>query len=156
MPRVVPGCIVVSCAALMFTGCDKPEDDGLPSRVRASAKVTYRGEPVSGAHVTFAPDSDTGKPAFGSTDDRGVAKLTTFELKDGAVAGEYTVTVSKMHPEDDGPAPANPGMPSGVGRQTSSKVVDLLPRKYKSRETSGLAAEVVSGEKNSFKFELDD
>ena len=156
MSRVVPGCIVVSCAALLFTGCGKPEDDGRPSRVRASAEVIYQGEPVSGAHVTFAPYSDTGKPAFGNTDDRGVAKLRTFELKDGAVAGEYTVTVSKMHPEDDGPAPANPGMPSGVGRQTSSKVVDLLPRKYKSRETSGLAAEVVSGEKNSFKFELDD
>ena len=154
MSRVVPGCIVVSCAALMFTGCGKSEDDGLPSRIRASALVTYQGQPVSGAHVTFAPDSGTGKPAFGSTDARGVAKLTTFALKDGAVAGEYTVTVSKMHPEDDGPAPANPGMPSGVGRQTSAKVIDLLPRKYKSRKTSGLAAKVVSGEKNSFKFEL--
>ena len=154
MSRVVPGCIVVSCAALMFTGCGKPEDDGLPTRTRASAVVTYQGQPVSGAHVTFAPETDTGKPAFGSTNKRGIAELTTFEFKDGAVEGEYTVTVSKMHTEDDGPAPANPGMPSGVGRQTSAAVTDLLPRKYKRRETSGLAARVVSGEKNKFTFDL--
>ena len=107
------------------------------------------------AHVTFAPDSEAGKAAFGSTDRKGIAELKTFDLKDGAVAGEYTVTVSKMKAEDDGPAPANPGMPSGVGRQTSSKVTDLLPEKYKQRETSGLAAEVIDGEKNNFKFNLE-
>ena len=156
MSRVVPGCILVSCAVLMFTGCGKPEDDGLPYRTRASALVTYQGEPVGGAHVTFAPDTDTGKAAFGSTNARGIAELRTFELKDGAVAGEYTVTVSKMHTEDDGPAPANPGVPSGVGRQTSAAVIDLLPRKYKRRETSGLAAKVVGGEKNKFTFDLND
>ncbi len=47
MSRVVPRCIVVSCVAMVFTGCGKPEDEGLPSRVRASAEVTYQGEPVT-------------------------------------------------------------------------------------------------------------
>jgi hypothetical protein len=154
MSRIVPGCIVVSCAALVFTGCGKPEEDGLPSRIQVSALVTYLGQPVSGAHVTFVPENDTGKPAFGSTNARGVVELSTFEFKDGAIAGEYTVTVSKMQIEDDGPAAANPGMPSGVGRQTSAMITDLLPRKYKSRKTSGLAAKVVSGEKNDFTFDL--
>ena len=154
MSRVVLRYIAVSCAALMCTGCGKSEDDGLPSRIRASVTVTYRGQPVDGAHVTFAPDSDIGKPAYGSTDARGVVELTTFQFEDGAVVGDYTVTVSKMHAEDEGDAPTNPGMPSGVGRQTSATVIDLLPRKYKTRATSGLAATIVSGDKNQFRFDL--
>ena len=156
MSRRLTRCVVLFCAALIFTGCGKSQDDDRPPRVRTSVLITYQGQPVSGAHVTFAPDGDAGKPAFGSTNDRGIAKLTTFQLEDGAVAGKYTVTVSKMHTEDNGPAPANPGVLSGVGRQTSATVIDLLPEKYKSRETSGLAAEVVSGEKNDFKFQLKD
>lgn len=156
MSRVVTGCVALSCAALVFAGCGKPKDDGLPPRVRASARITYQGRPVSGAHVTFAPNERTGKPAFGSTNHRGVAKLATFEIKDGAIAGEYTVTVSKMCAEDDGPASGNPGVPSGLGRQTSARVINLLPSKYQSRKTSDLAAKVVSGEKNDFKFELKD
>ncbi len=156
MSRVVLICVAVSCAALMFGGCGKSDDDGLPSRVRATAMVTYRGEPVDGAHVTFSPADKTGKPAYGSTDDRGKVELSTFEFEDGAVAGEYAVTVSKMHTEDEGNVPAYPGMPSGVGRQSSAKVTDLLPRKYKRRETSGLIATIVSGDKNKFKFDLVD
>jgi hypothetical protein len=154
MGRVVCERVLFCCAVLIFAGCGASEDDGLPPRTGASAVVTYQGEPVSDAHVTFAPDSEAGKAAFGSTDTEGVAELKTFDLNDGAVAGEYTVTVSKMQAEDDGPAPANPGMPSGVGRRSSAKVTDLLPKKYKNRETSGLDAKVVDGEKNKFEFDL--
>ncbi len=106
--------------------------------------------------MTFSPADETGKPAYGKTNHGGVVKLSTFEFEDGAVAGEYTVTVSKLHTEDEGNVPAYPGMPSGVGRQTSTKVTDLLPTKYKARKTSGLVAKIVSGDKNRFKFELVD
>ena len=156
MSRVVLRCVAVSCAALVFSGCGKSEDDGRPSRLRASVTVTYRGKPVEGAHVTLSPGGNNGKPAYGNTNSRGVAELTTFDFKDGAIAGEYTVTVSKMHTEEEEDAPAHPGMPSGVGRQTSATVIDLLPGKYKTRETSGLVAEIVSGDKNKFEFDLVD
>jgi hypothetical protein len=67
--------------------------------VPVAGKVTYKGEPVSGALVTFVTEDTTGKPANGRTDGEGKYRLTTIvsgsNTQDGAMPGNYVVTVSK-------------------------------------------------------------
>jgi hypothetical protein len=74
-------------AVLGGAGCGKT--------VGIKGKVTLDGQPVEGASVQFVPIGE-GQPAFGTTDASGVFTLSTFKQGDGALKGEYKVTVSKM------------------------------------------------------------
>lgn len=74
--------------------------------VPVSGKVTYKGAAVSGATVTFLPQSEGGEgskavhAATAVTDAQGAYKLVTMETMakplDGAVPGKYNVTVTKF------------------------------------------------------------
>jgi hypothetical protein len=81
---------------LAATGCTKtPQITTVP----VSGRVTYKGQPVVGALVTFDAEGSTGKPANGRTDGDGKYKLTTIVsgaiTQDGAVPGNYNVGISK-------------------------------------------------------------
>ena len=87
---------------LGLAGCG--EDPGVtdrPATVPVSGVVTLGGNPVEGATVTFhagvpAPGQTAqGNSAVGQTDAEGRFQLKTFEANDGAVPGEYVVTISK-------------------------------------------------------------
>ena len=141
---------------VMLAGCGNDEEGEFPERVRASATVIYNGQPVEGAHVTFAPQTRGGKPAFGSTDSRGFVKLASFGVKDGAMAGKYAVMVSKTQSAASADTQETPSFAPPGGRRTRAKVVNVLPTKYKVRKTTDLLAEVVQGNKNDFTFVLSD
>jgi hypothetical protein len=110
-----------------------------------SGKVFYRGSLAAGAEIVFRRlDAATKKPAesaHGRVESDGSFRLTTYRAFDGAVAGEYQVSVT-WYP----PAPAH-GDPRGVNR---------LPERYARLETSKLAATVELGRRNEFIFELTD
>jgi hypothetical protein len=72
--------------ALVSAGCGKPG----PVKVRGT--VTLDGNPLPGATVTFVPRHG-GRPASAVTLADGTFKLTTFNTGDGALPGEYKVTV---------------------------------------------------------------
>ncbi len=129
-------------------GCGGAKDDR-PARAPTSVTVTYQGAPVEGANVTLSPQGG-GKPAFGLTDQQGVAQLSTFGQGDGALPGEYQVAIQKTKVEGTAADPNNM-----VPTTTSSKTVDLLPAKYASPKTSGLKASVTTGN-NKLTFELKD
>jgi hypothetical protein len=63
--------------------------------VRVEGIVTLDGNPLAGATITFVPEQEGRRPASGVTDDDGSFELTTFQAGDGALAGDYKVTVSK-------------------------------------------------------------
>ena len=65
--------------------------------------VTLDGEPLAEASVAFEPQGGTGRPASGFTGSDGSFFLTTFKRHDGAVCGNYKVTVSKMRTEGGSP-----------------------------------------------------
>lgn len=140
----------------VLAGCGGDEESEFPQRVRASATVIYNGQPVEGAHVTFAPQTDGGKPAFGNTDSKGVVELTSFGVEDGAMAGKYVVMVSKTQPAVPAETQTAPSFAPPAGRRAPAKTVDVLPKKYKVRKTTDLFAEVVQGDENDFTFELSD
>jgi hypothetical protein len=55
--------------------------------------VTVDGTPIPGAAVSFVPLDDKGRPAYGATDAEGRYELTTHSPGDGALPGEYLVTL---------------------------------------------------------------
>jgi hypothetical protein len=115
-------------AALSFAGCGG--DCG-----SASGSVTLDGQPLREGLITFHPAGD-GPTAYGQVN-AGEFTLSTGQ-KSGLKVGKYQVTVSATTIPESGS-----GQPGRL----------LTPKKYASKETSGLEADVKSGG-NRFKFEM--
>ena len=73
----------------LICGCS----DGL---VDVHGVVTYDGEPLPKATVSFVREGAAGRPAGGFTDQQGRFELTSYRPDDGIAAGRYRVTVSKV------------------------------------------------------------
>lgn len=124
---------------LLASGCG---GESHPPTGRVTGAVTYRGQPVEGAQVTFF--AQQGRPGSGVTDAQGKFVLSTFGSNDGAVPGEHVVVISKKES-----APASAKNPYAPGRE-------LLPKRYGDRGDSPLKATVAAGKANEFTFELKD
>lgn len=132
-----------------IAGCGAETGDR-PATVPARGIVTYNGEPVEKAVITFTPKQEGGTSAYAKTDAKGRFVLQTFDADDGAVPGEYDVTVKKfliVVPEKDegDPGYVEPPPPKA-----------LVPEKYMNSNTSDLTAVVREGEENEFAFNLKD
>lgn len=134
--------LVVLCTMLGCTG------NGGPKTVPVSGVVNYKGEPVSGAGVTFSPPE--GRPAIGTTDENGRFELVTSVTRHGAVPGEYAVTIVKMETRD--PQVAEDARPG----QRLPPLENLLPGKYAEPTASDLQVTVTASGPNKFEFDLSD
>lgn len=142
---------------LMFAvGCGGASER--PPTHPVSGTITMDSKPVVDANVVFQPvKPDAGTPAFGKTNSDGYYELTTFDTGDGAMAAQYTITVSKQNAQDamdeeidlDDPGDAY-DMMGGTGE---AKPSDELPAKYASPATSPEKRTVAEGS-NEFSFEL--
>lgn len=152
------GIFLLGLGALGVTtlGCGSGGDEG-PPRVPASVTITYQGAPVEGAHVTLVPEGD-GHAAFGRTDSQGRAVMQTMDQNDGAVPGNYRVTVRKTETEGAGNVPGDEigAMPANAEAMQAPETRHLLPEKYASKETTDLTATVSKEGENAFTFELED
>ena len=120
---------------------------------KVTGTVTYKGEPVSNASVTFSPKVEgKGLVAFSYTDENGVYTLQTPEGRPGGgtTPGEYLVLIQKMELVNLGQT----GVDSTGNAQFNQKVNQLLPNKYSGNE-SPLSATVTTS-KNVFNFDLTD
>ncbi|HET6425855.1 MAG TPA: carboxypeptidase-like regulatory domain-containing protein [Planctomycetaceae bacterium] len=111
-----------------------------PDRTKVSGTVTLKGTPVEGATVTLHP-VQKGNGAFGITDASGKFTVGTFEKTDGAVPGDYKISVRKLEAATGGaqPAPGDPGY-DPAAKPTEPK--HLLPAKYLDFNKSGLDVKV--------------
>ena len=136
--------------------------------VPVSGQVIYNGEPVEDAHVTFHWAGEAqGRSASGKTGSDGRFTLTTYSTGDGAVPGDYVVTVSKkeakggMDTEIDAAAGeygADYGkMMDAAAEDAEMKEVlsDELPEKYADPAESDVKRSVIEGDRNEFTIELD-
>jgi hypothetical protein len=83
-------------ALLACAGCGKDA-----KTVKVQGVVTLDGKPLEGATVTFIPlEGGSGRMASGRTDSDGTFQLTTFRTYDGALPGEYKVTVELPQPDN--------------------------------------------------------
>jgi len=88
VPRVATTLAALGLLALV--GCG-----GKPGPVPVQGTVLLDGKPLEGATVSFVPEGGTGRSASGFTDKDGVFHLMTTNPNDGAVPGNYRVTVTK-------------------------------------------------------------
>jgi hypothetical protein len=83
---------LVAITALVVSGC------GGPQMAPVKGRVTFNGQPVKEAQITFSPlgaegQKETGKPGTGFTDDEGNFVVSTFKNYDGALQGSHNVLV---------------------------------------------------------------
>lgn len=116
------------------------EERGVPSKREPThptrGKVYFEGTPIPGAVVVLEPVDvkSKAKRADGAIEADGSFSLTTYRDQDGAVAGEYNVSVTwKTSP--------------------AGKTAKLLPARYAAAAKSGLRATIRPGE-NLLVFEL--
>ena len=152
--RCVTLAVVVALGAVGLAGCG---GSTMPKVYPATGTVTWKGEPLADATVSFVPS--VGAPSDGRTDAQGKFTIMTNGMP-GARAGACKVTVSKF-------AGASASMPATSKPEDMMKIYEKkkkgevekgeIPAKYGRPDTSGLAAEVtVDGAKNVFTFDLKD
>lgn len=134
--------------AIVVVGCSK-ESDRNAGTVPVSGKVTYNGQPLEGATVTFI--SDTGlTPGAGMSGADGAYSL---RLKPGS----YTATVSKLTGTvaDTGNITMEEAMAANTGKPPDDPK-ETLPAKYQSPTDSPLKFDVKQSGENKFDVPLTD
>lgn len=121
-----------------------------PAPATAVGMVTYQGEPVANAFITFKCRG-MAESLYGQTDEDGHYTLYS-RMEDALPIGKYAVTIVKRSTNEDH-KPAQKGCRRC--RTHSHETVDILPERYGSGPTSGLIAVIEPGE-NKFDFALSD
>jgi hypothetical protein len=151
----------LAAAVATCLGCGRSGDR--PETAPVDGTVTYRGQPVAGATVSFLAEGAP-RAAIGRTDERGRYRLTTFDHEDGAVLGPHVVTVYKSQGSENiaGPDPTldRDAYLAAMDRAAQQAIAaeqagSALPAKYADPKTSDLRAEVHEGE-NDIPLELVD
>lgn len=125
--------------------------------VPVSGTVTQKGAPLAGASVGFAPTGEGGKAASGKTDATGRFKLTTLKADDGALPGDYSVTVSKtelvgkQYTQEE----ANQYYNEHKKSPPSPEIKKLVAEKFSKIDATPLKATVKKGDKNDFTFDVE-
>jgi hypothetical protein len=133
----VLGLWIAAAVCFLIAGCGS---DRMVANV--AGIVTYDGEPLSGATVTFQPTSGQ-RPGIGQTDGAGGFELGTYGVNDGAVVGDHAVTVVLREAGPEGMP--KPGVPPGR---------PLIAERYFYVATSGLKAKVEDRRLNTINFDL--
>ena len=135
-----------------------------PKVVPVRGKVLLDGKPVEGAQVTFHPTAAAPRNAGGTTNANGEFTLTTFDTGDGAIPGEYIVTIYKPQASGNDDENLDPSADVGEAYDLAMESAEsedaeyegVLPEKYASKETSPLKRTVAETGPNEFTFELEE
>lgn len=134
------------CLTLGMAGCGGKSDRQPTTPV--SGIVTFEGKPVPQGTVMFLPVVP-GPPGQANLKPDGTFVAGTYEVSDGLIPGEYTITVVGQM-EIDPPTTETP-LAENAGK---TKAPQQIPDQFGSSKTSGLTASIKKGEKHDLKFEL--
>ena len=152
--QIVVLAVVMALGAVGLAGCG---GSTMPKVYPATGTVTWKGEPLADATVSFVPS--VGAPSDGRTDAQGKFTIMT-NGQPGARAGACKVTVSKFAGAGgSSPAASKPEDMIKMYEKKKKGEVEKgeIPAKFGRPDTSGLAAEVTTdGAKNVFTFDLKD
>jgi len=147
------GAFWAGLALSVSLGCSGGGKTGNPNGRPATGTVTYKGQPVEGATVSFISPSVS---AFGSTDAQGKFKLRASDGENVAL-GDYQVTVVKKEFTPPPPPPSEQDyVPPDPDAPAAPEPKDLLPAKYKTVKDTPLKATVTADGKNDFPLDLAD
>jgi hypothetical protein len=123
-----------------FGGCERSS----PVETAVRGQILYRGEPVSGGLIAFAPNADRGTDGpvvTASLANDGSFSLTATDGKP-IRPGWYRISVAPRAGTVDQPTPQQPH--------------PGLPAKYRNPALSGLEHEIKAGADNLICFDLED
>lgn len=148
------GAWLLAAVFAFAAGCG-PSGPPRPKTYPVSGTVTYKGEPVADANLNF--QLLTGScSAFAKADAAGRYELMTFVQGDGAVPGDYLVSITKYEaPPPSGPSTINENYVPPGSNVPPAPPKNLLPKKYSQLKSSGLTAKVDEGS-NTVDFKLAD
>ena len=128
-----------------------------PKTYIVEGTVTLKGTPVEGATLSFTPNESTGTNSGGTTDANGKYKLQTSYGAEGAVAGTYTVTLSKSEILLTGNKTRSINEETGAEEVFDEKIrKETLPEKYTSaRNTPFKDMTVEAKSPNTIDFPLE-
>lgn len=163
MKKLITACFAVPAllSLVLVSGCGPSTAGQLPTN-KVTGTVTMNGAPVPGATVTFSPTEKGIPAAIGMTDGQGVYTLTTYQPGDGAVEGNYKVTVTKFvasaapaeASHDPTGASGASGAPQHSGpRGGASGGGSALPDKFAKADSSPFLMTVKKGD-NDFPLDL--
>lgn len=136
-------------------GSRDPRAEGL---VQASGKITFNGQPLGGASITFHNEGDPTKQG-GSANAKGDGSfaLNMFSEGDGTYPGDYIVTATKVSVKypvsDEEMLRLEREDPEKV---PSGKVTSLIPAKYAVKSSSDIRVNVPAKGSTSLLIELKD
>jgi hypothetical protein len=139
-------CIMLGALGVSSSGCGQEEVVNRPKVFPVTGVVLHDDKPVEGATVMFIPQGHS-SAAAALTDANGQFKLQTFEENDGAVPGNYKVTVRKI--TRGAAAAGSDDAPSPPGGETW-----LLPKKYGDAGTTDLTVTVKESGENNVELKL--
>ena len=123
------GCACGLLVALFCIGCGPRNNPHFEKTVSINGKITLgNGSPVRGGLITLHPKDATKSESRGTIDKDGRFTLGTYKINDGAMPGQYTVTVEPIVFDKTG----NPRPDKSLG----------IPPKYTSSESSDLVVEI--------------
>jgi hypothetical protein len=120
--------VVLFCNA----GCG---NDGKLKIYPVTGQVLYNKQPLKGIDVAFHPvdpKNDTGYPPHAKTNEKGQFTLTTYELEDGAPAGDFQVALAFAVEVAGG----------DEGSDQTKRILFQVPAKYHRKETSGITVKI--------------
>jgi hypothetical protein len=141
---------LLSATLAALVGCDSAQQVA-----KVAGEVTFNGNKISTGTVTFYP-LQGGRPSTGTIRPDGSYVLSTFASGDGALPGDYKVSIEAKSVTGAVPAPKSLKeeiAQASVPASATTTVTWLVPQQYSSAESSGLTATVGSGP-NQIDFNL--
>ena len=127
---------VLAPLLLAAAGCGGGESAG-PS---LTGTVTFNGQPLPDANLTFEPDGPGGATAYGRSDENGVYTVHTGRSLEGIAPGKYNVGVEAYT--------IQPGMFDAAGNYVENGQL-AIPKSFTSPKTSGLFVVVTEAPDNT-------
>ncbi len=149
-------CFILGLAVV--AACGRPSDGRM--LVPTTGHVTFDGQPLQGAIVTFVPRSAGGVAASATTDARGRYNLLTPGApRPGVAPGDYAVTLMKMETRqlitDEEAAAAAKLTSAGLSLPPPmTESIQVLPAKYRNPDESGFTATISETQRKSFDFNV--
>jgi hypothetical protein len=122
--------------------------------VPVAGKVTYKGQAVPGATISFIPDGE-GRPATAISSADGAYQLNTLDAP-GAMPGQYSIVVRKSEMAPDSTKPVTMEEALKLNNRPPPAPKELLPAKYTDAAKTPLKFEVKKGQANTFDLQLVD
>lgn len=132
----------VVLSVLLVAGCGA---GGVSGTSPVRGKVTYNGQPVEGATISFYSEAEGVRPAVAVSASDGTYELKTLDTT-GAMPGKYVVLVAKT----DMPLELTKSVSMDEAAANAGKPLpqpkDLLPAKYGDAAQTPFKVEVKAGE----------